>query len=62
MASLYVTVTLQNGATPLCIASQEGHVSTVQLLVDAGASLDVQTNVRFLSTRYIYTVLIIVRK
>ena len=27
------------------LASEGGHVTTVQLLVEAGASLDVQTNV-----------------
>ena len=38
---------LQEGATALYIASQNGHVSTVQLLVEAGASLDVQFNVSY---------------
>ena len=41
----HVTVNLQEGATALHMASQNGHVTTVQLLVEAGASLDVQTNV-----------------
>ena len=50
-----VTITLQDGATALFIACQNGHVSTVQLLVDAGASLDVRTNVSSLPTRYTYT-------
>ena len=35
----------QEGNTALYLASQNGHVTTVQLLVEAGASLDVQTNV-----------------
>ena len=39
--SLYV----QEGFTALHLASGSGHVTTVQLLVEAGASLDVQTNV-----------------
>ena len=41
----YVTVNLQVGVTALFLASQGGHVTTVQLLVEAGASLDVQRNV-----------------
>ena len=36
---------LQTGATALYIASQNGHVTTVKLLVEAGASLDVQIDV-----------------
>ena len=45
---------LQEGATALHIASQHGHVSTVQLLVEAGASLDVQANV----SHYTLTIMI----
>ena len=41
----HVTVNLQEGVTALHLASQGGHVTTVQLLVEAGASLDVQRNV-----------------
>ena len=41
----HVTVNLQEGDTALILASGNGHVTTVQLLVEAGASLDVQTNV-----------------
>ena len=36
---------LQDGVTSLYIACQEGHVTTAQLLVEAGAFLDVQGNV-----------------
>ena len=43
----HVTVNLQEGATALHLASDNGHVTTVQLLVEAGASLDVQTNVSY---------------
>ena len=41
-----VTVNLQNGATALFIASQEGHCSIVEQMIEAGASLDLQMNVR----------------
>ena len=41
----HVTVNLQEGVTALYLASQNGHVTTVQLLVEAGAFLDVQKNV-----------------
>ena len=40
----HVTVNLQKGITALFLASECGHVTTVQLLVEAGASLDVQTH------------------
>ena len=36
---------LQDGTTSLFLACQNGHVTTAQLLVEAGASLDVQRNV-----------------
>ena len=45
---------LQEGATALYIASQNSHVSTVQLLIEAGASLDVQMNV----SHYTLTIMI----
>ena len=43
----HVIMNLQEGVTALHLASQNGHVTTVtvQLLVEAGASLDVQSNV-----------------
>ena len=41
----HVTVNLQEGVTALFLASQNDHVTTVQLLVEAGAPLDVQRNV-----------------
>ena len=41
----HVTVNPQKGVTALYLASANGHTTTVQLLVEAGASLDVQTNV-----------------
>ena len=41
----HMTVTPQEGVTALFLACQNGHVTTVQLLVEAGASLDVQRNV-----------------
>lgn len=36
---------IQDGATPLYIASQNGHDKVVQLLTQAGASLDLEGNV-----------------
>ena len=36
---------VQKGATALYIASEYGHVETVQLLINAGASLDMQMSV-----------------
>ena len=45
LPTLSSCVNLQEGATALHLASQDGHVTTVQLLVEAGASLDAQTNV-----------------
>ena len=41
----HVTVNLQEGVTALYLASECGHMTTVELLVEAGASLDVQRNV-----------------
>ena len=55
-ATLYPnsTVIPQDGATPLIIASQNGHSTIVQLLIVAGASLDVQAEVicAILSTQF----------
>ena len=45
---------LQEGATALFMASQDGHVSTVWRLVEAGASLDVQRKV----SHYTLTIII----
>ncbi len=36
---------IQNGATPLHVASQEGHLPVVTILLDAGASVRPVTNV-----------------
>ena len=36
---------LQDGTISLFLACQEGHVTTTELLIEAGASLDVQRNV-----------------
>ena len=41
----FVTVNLQRGFTALHLASEDDRLTTVLLLVEAGASLDVQTNV-----------------
>ena len=42
------TIQLQVGSTALHLASQKGHIAIVRLLIEAGVSLDVQTNVSFL--------------
>ena len=36
----------QNGATPLYVAAQKGHVQVVEALVQAGADKDAPTKVR----------------
>ena len=47
---------MQNGATPLFIASQEGHTSVVSLLLDKGAAVDLPDKVRMISqVKLIYT-------
>ena len=38
-------VLLQDGTTALYVASEQGHSTVVQLLAEAGVSLDVQANV-----------------
>ena len=40
---------MQDGATALYIASQEGHTSVVSLLLDKGAAVDLPDNVRMIS-------------
>ena len=47
-------INLQKDATALIVASQEGHIKVVQLLLDCGAELDIQNKVYF----KIYVVLI----
>jgi ankyrin repeat protein len=44
--------TLQNGASPLYIASQNGHTDVAQLLLDRGAGVNIADKVRasFVST------------
>ena len=43
---LYCLILLQDGWTPFHAASQEGHDQVVELLLQAGASVDQETEVR----------------
>ena len=40
---------MQDGITPLYIASQEGHTSVVSLLLDKGSAVDLPDKVRMIS-------------
>ena len=40
---------MQDGVTPLYIASQSGHTSVVSLLLDKGAAVDLSNKVRMIS-------------
>ena len=40
---------LQTGATALIIASENGHVEVVQLLIGRGANIDISNNVRYIT-------------
>ena len=51
-ADMLVTINLQDGTTALFVASQEGHCSIVERLIEAGASLDLQRNVSYSNTVY----------
>jgi hypothetical protein len=45
---LIVCCTLQDGATPVCIASEQGLTDVLQLLIDAKADVNQPNNVTFL--------------
>ena len=64
-ADMTVTVHLQDGTTALFISSQNEHSTIVQRLIEAGASLNVQTNVSYCSngvqvSTYLSVVIVIV--
>ena len=37
---------LQNGSTPIFVASQNGHIQVVEILLDNGANPNIQTEVK----------------
>ena len=41
-----VSVSMQDGATPLLIAAQEGHLETCRYLIEHGAAIDLREKVR----------------
>lgn len=47
-----ISVFLQNGITPLHIASRRGNVIMVRLLLDRGAQIDAKTKVRPKAARF----------
>ena len=44
---LYYLDSVQNGATALMVATQNGHVRAVEVLIAAKAGIDIQNKVRF---------------
>ena len=44
---LYYLDSVQNGATALWVAAQNGHVRAVEVLIAAKAGIDIQNKVRF---------------
>ena len=44
---MFPLLSIQNGSTPLLMASQEGHTTVVKLLLEAKAKPDLQNKVMF---------------
>jgi ankyrin repeat protein len=55
---LIVCCTLQNGTTPIYLASQKGHTDVLQLLIDARADVNQPNKVTFLLSPTLYPVLL----
>ena len=45
---------VQDGATALFVAAENGHVRAVELLIAANAQVDIQRKVRFTAYNYLY--------
>ena len=45
----YLPIHRQRGDTALFIATQQGHVEVVRLLLDRGADIDAKTNVSYIT-------------
>ena len=44
-----------SGATPILAASQDGHVDVVRLLIDGGATVKIDTMMRYTQKKPIYS-------
>ena len=56
IAIIHLSIVIQISATPLNLASQEGHTDVVELLVRRGANVDLARKV---STKLIYSISVV---